>query len=314
MESTIESRRSSLDAGDGCASFRVLLFGILALLLSVVAAPRECAAADPPEPLQGVSAERGLARVEAERKPCLVIVIPVAASEEFRAELARKIRGSTRSLVDEEFVTIEVILGEGRAWPKAEPAGPEETPIPWPTTRARAFLEGRLGQLGDAPVVSILDFAGTLLVRFDGEPPAEPRLKKAIRAARAANANRKKQFVEAETGIEKFGISLKRKQYSAACRFFMEVRQIDLPLDSKPVADRDKFREDLEKAYKDRIAKVKKLEEKNEFAQAVAEYEKILQEFPLPEWQDEMRSRIGALWRKIYGPNPPGGGGPGGGQ
>jgi hypothetical protein len=265
-------------------------------------------AADPPEPIATVSAERGLAIAEAERKPCLVIALPEGSAESHRATLAERLRESSRAKLAEDFVVIEVILGAERAWPAAGP--PSGTPEPWSSERARGWLEGRLGRLGDAPVVAFLDFSGVLLARFDGDPPGEAKLKKALRGSYAANEERRKVFAGAEKGLEQIGLALKRKLYADACRIDIELRKLDLPLESKPCLEREARHEELEQAWRARLEEASKLEEKEKLAEAVVEYDKIIREFPIPERQGEVRQRHGRLLRKIYGPNPPIPGGP----
>jgi hypothetical protein len=283
----------------------------LALVLLLASTGALFAHGDPVEPIPSVSAERGLALAVQDRKPLLVIAIPGEVASEYRLELAEKISESTRKRLAKEFITIEIVLGEKGAWPESEPGGPEEKPTPWPSATARSYLENRLGRLGEAPVIAVLDFAGILLVRFDGEPPSSSRIKKAVRGARSLNHGRKKVFEAAEKVLEQLGLALKRKQYKDACRLLIKVREFDLPLDSKPAIDREEREELLAGAYRQRVKEVEKIESKDQLAQAVAEYEKVLQQFPLPEWQSAIRLRIGVLWRKIYGRNPPvpGGGG-----
>jgi len=296
----------------------VLAFAALSLVALTVAPPPLGGQEDPgevapepparaddaPAPLVALGAERGLARAEAERKALVVIVLPAAIAETYRTELVKSLRASTRERLAESFVVVEVVLIEGGAWPPSEPVGPAEKPQPWTSERSRGFLEGRLGRLGEPPTLALLDFAGTLLARFDGEPPAESRLKKALRGAAAANEKRAKSFAEAEKLLEQLGLALKRKQYTEACRSLIALRAIDLPSDSKPALARQERFAELEEAYAARVATAKKLEDEDHLAEAVAELDRILQEFPLPEWQDELRRRIGILWRKIYGRGP----------
>ena len=295
------------------AALLALLLGPLALAPSTIRAQgtgeEEAAGADEPadpapEPLPALAAERGLARAEAERKPIVVIALAAPAADGYRVGLAKSLRASTREKLAEDYIVIEVIIGDGGAWPPSEPAGPAEKPAPWSAERAKSFLEGRLGRLGDAPLLALLDFCGTALVRFDGEPPSEAKLKKALRAAAAANEKRAKTFAEAEKLLEQVGLALKRKLYTEACRTTVTLRAIDLPLDSKPAIARQERFAELETEFAARVAVAKKLEDEDQLAEAVAELDRILQEFPLPEWQDELRRKIGVLWRKIYGRSP----------
>ncbi len=277
--------------------------------------------ADPRSSIPMSSPERGLARAELERKPIFLLILsPDEAGEkgradEFRAELAQKVTGSTRKRLEKDFVLIEVAFGADGLWPEAEPVGPEESPTPWDTKRARALLERRMGAIGETSVVALLNFSGKVFARFDDEVPPASKFRKLVREARGANAEFKKVFERAEKLVEVFGIALKKKKYPEACRAYLEAAKLDIPLDSRPAVDRTKRFEELEEIFEKRVAKVEEMEKKELLGEALGEYEKILASFPIPEWQDRLRARIGTLWRKIYGPNPPGGiGGTGGGR
>ncbi len=277
--------------------------------------------ADPPLLIPMSSAERGLARAELERKPIFLLVLPPdegsekGRAEAFKSELNQRVGGSTRKRLEKDYVSIEVAYRAEGGWPKAEPAGPEEDPVPWDSERARALLEKRLGAIGQTPVVALLDFSGRVFARFDDETPSGSKLRKLIRDARGANAEFKKVYERAEKLVEVFGIALKKKKYPEACRAYLEAVKLDIPLDCQPAVDRAKRFDELEEVFEKRITKVEELEKKELLGEAVGAYEKILASFPIPQWQDRLRARIGILWRKIYGPNPPGGiGGTGGGR
>ena len=254
---------------------------------------------------------RALARAEEERKPILLIAGPASGREklaEWRAGWSK----STQKRLSKEFLVIEVIVTEGE-WPTAEPAGEEETPAPWDRARARSFLEKRLGQLGEDSVIAILDFSGEIVDRSDGKIPRSTAFKKALRQALNDNEAQKKAFAKVEKGNEIVGLALKKKKYREACQTFLKVREVKIPLESKPAIDRQERYRGIQTAYESRIQEAKKFEDNNDLGTALAEYERILTEFPIPEWQDELRARIGTLYRKIYG-NPGGGTGTGGGR
>ena len=277
---------------------------LLTSLLLTSLAPTALAA----DPSPVLDPGRALARAEVERKPILLLAAPETGREallDWRSGWSK----STAKRLSKEFLVIEVIIAEGK-WPVAEPSGEGETPQPWDLPRARAFLEQRLGQLGTGSVVALLDFSGEVIDRSDGSLPKSSSFKKALRKALSENEVQKKAFAKVEKGNEVIGLALKKKKYRDACRAYLQVRSIKIPLDSKPASDRQERYRSIQSAFEDRNREAKKFEDDNDLGTALAEYERILAEFPIPEWQEELRAKIGRLYREIYG-NP--GGGVGGG-
>ena len=65
---------------------------------------------------------------------------------------------------------------------------------------------------------------------------------------------------------------------------------------------RDQLLEILHERWKEARFKAREMERSNQLAEAAAELEKILKEFPHPDWEKQIREDIGRGWRRIQGP------------
>ena len=80
---------------------------------------------------------RGFARAAADRKPVFLMVVPADSLEPARA-WKDSLGKSTQRRLAKDFIVIELLLGADGTWPKEEPAGAEETPVPWEAKRAKS--------------------------------------------------------------------------------------------------------------------------------------------------------------------------------
>lgn len=285
-----------------------LLLGALPSLLSL--APLPAMEADPPE-VEVLGPRRGLAALEAERRPMLLLVVPEAqrgAVDLWWSELGK---GTLRRIA-KGFLVVRIDLdGEG-AWGAEAPPVEGETPAPWEKVRARTWLTGRIGEVTDRPLLLLLDCAGAPVARSDDELPKDAALKKGLSRTAALSQQRLRSIVEVERGLEVVGIAAKKRRFREACQTFQKLRELDLPSDHPVAEARESRFLDLKKEYDAAFAVARDLEQKDQLTRSLDEYEKVLRDFPLREWDREVRTRIGIVLGRLNGPI--GGGLQGGGR
>ena len=251
----------------------------------------------------------GLAEASVERSAVLLMVIAPGDPDYERSVLqlldSRSLEKAARGV---GRVRLELRRGgDGRiVWPSPKSDEPTEVP-PWDTARVREHLERGLGLLGEGSFIAILDNYGRPLVRYDDKLPGSSKLRKALTGARQGCAKMAKLAEWASVNLAKAGVAIEREMYADACRIILSIDELVLPRVAPEVAERDRLRDKLEKKFRKKLAAVEKLEMANKLGEAASGYEKMLQEFPIPRWQKTVRERVGRVWRKILGPNPPGG-------
>lgn len=250
----------------------------------------------------------GLATAAENGSPVLLLLV-APSGDEFEREALELLdhRSLTRTLTNLEAVRLRFKRSDDGEilWP---PWGDEdEKGQGWNRERVRGHLEGGLGILGEASLLCLLDSYGQPLVRFDKRLPNRSKLRKALSAAVKVCNQQATLARKVAVELAKVGVAIERKKYADACRLMLPLEEIALPRVAPVLAERDRLREKLEKNFRLRLAAAEKLEKENKLGEAAADYEKVLREFPIPGWQREVRERIGRVWRKIQGPNPPGG-------
>ena len=284
------------------ASRRIVIaaLALLAGLLPHVPASTAEAAPDP-VPVETVGPRRGLARMRAERRPVLLVVAP-AASRAAVDTWWGDFGNATRKRLARGFVVIRLDLDAEGKWTPEDPPTEGETPQPWSEAAARTFITERLGEIGERSIIALFDCAGVLVAREDGDLPRESTLKKGLGETASRSARRERDLKTVEKGIEIVGLALKQKKTREACQTFTKIRAIDLPLDHPVAEARNGRYDELKEAYDTAFAVARKLEKDEKYSEALDTYERVLRDFPLAEWDDEVRARIGIVLGHIHGP------------
>lgn len=278
----------------------VLLGGVLVFLAVPLAAVSPVGEWQDPE--------IGLPRAAEKGSPVLLLLV-APSDDEFEREALELLghRSLAKALAGLEAVRLRFVRSDdGKIkWPP-EVDG-EKKDQRWDRARVRDHLERGLGILGEGSLLCLLDSYGQPLVRYDRRLPGRSKLRKgltsAVKVCNLQASLARKVAVE----LAKVGVAIERKKYADACRLMLSLEEIALPRVAPVLTERDRLRDKLEKKFRLRLAAAEKLEKGNKLGEAAADYEKVLREFPIPGWQREVRERIGRVWRKIQGPNPPGG-------
>lgn len=217
----------------------------------------------------------GLASAKEARKP-LLFVYGGAQPDEFWASIEKRIIGANKKTL-KHFVAVV---------------------IPRPVPRSAQEL---LGGIQQEPVIALADFRGTVLKRWDKDAPGPGNFRSMVKKVRLHNAKLAQQFKRAEELIAKSRYALKQKKYKQATLLFLQTEELPLPSGSAPVQERKKLRDEIDEVIDERRKKGKSLEDKEDLIGAINEYEKIMNDFPLPDVRNELRKRVRELWSKLRG-------------
>lgn len=217
----------------------------------------------------------GLERAKKERR-ALIFVYAGAQPDAFWEEISERVIGNNKKTL-EHYVAIEV---------------------PRPVPRAGIEI---LGGLQEESVVAIGDFRGTILKRWDGEAPGPGNFRSNIRKVLTRNQQLAIYFKKVEDQIAKSRYALKQKKYRECVQLFLETEKMELPAGSELVQARTDLRGEIDEVVDERRKKGQELEDKDDLVGAINEYEKIMNEFPLPDVREELRKRVRDLWAKLRG-------------
>lgn len=217
----------------------------------------------------------GLERAKKERR-ALILVYAGAQPDAFWEEISERVIANNKKTL-EHYIAIEV---------------------PRPVPRAGIEI---LGGLQEEPVVAVGDFRGTILKRWDEKAPPPGNFRSNIRKVLARNQQLAAYFKKVEDQIAKSRYALKQKKYRECVQLFLETEKMELPPGSELVQTRTELRGEIDEVIDERRKKGQELEDKDDLVGAINEYEKIMNEFPLPDVREELRKRVRDLWAKLRG-------------
>jgi len=171
-----------------------------------------------------------------------------------------------------------------------------EIPHPMPKSAAKV-----LGASTDVSVIAFADFQRTLYKRWDGEVPRQGSFRKFLRLTENRTRVIAHNFSTAFAVIEKGRYALKTKKYKKAVQHYLAAEKLPLPPESLPIKERAELRKGLDKVIAERKAEAKVLEDKDDLAASIALYERIMNDFPLPDVKKELRAKVTDLWSRLRG-------------
>ncbi|MCI0652276.1 MAG: hypothetical protein L0Z55_10380 [Planctomycetes bacterium] len=162
-----------------------------------------------------------------------------------------------------------------------------------------AAIPAGIGSLEDASAIVLLDFRGEILHRWDGELPPRVEVTNRMRKAFRRSEEVAARYASVTRLAEKASYALKLGKCRDAVFMLLEGEKVGVPAGSAPAEDLKRLRTAIDAAYTERAEEAKKAEDAKKLVEALEIYQKMRNDFPLPERTQELDRIIGRIMRQL---------------